>query len=314
MNMKNIVKAAVGALVLTSAFACTPKAEYMQFDFASLYVASAKVNEDCGNIEIPVRLYVASDKETVISYKFVDNTAKAGDNYKGQGNGTLSFAPGDTLKTIALSIVNKNGEFTGDLDFNIELTGATNDVQIGAINLCKITIADLDHPLTSLFGDYDMQAVTLASGGYIIAKWSMAISQYEGNPYRCWISNIIPFNAANYYGSYLSGSTAVYGEVTKDLKTITIPLPQQLEVDCYDAFGDPDTFLIYKWDGNNANGANIMEPSQITFELQEDGSYKTIDSYNMCTEAEAEGGLYYDYMQGFGGFNPGSYPCMFKKQ
>ncbi|HEX3086646.1 MAG TPA: LamG-like jellyroll fold domain-containing protein, partial [Pyrinomonadaceae bacterium] len=58
-----------------------------------------------------------------VNYTTVDGTAKAGQDYTAT-SGTLSFAPGEQLKPIAVPILNNPAQ-TGDVSFNLALSGAS---------------------------------------------------------------------------------------------------------------------------------------------------------------------------------------------
>ena len=51
----------------------------------------------------------------------------------------------------------------------------------------------------------------------------------------------------------------------------------------------------------------------ITFTLQEDGSWRTFDSYGFSTESEVENGFFYPYMNCYGGLSY-DYPTYFVKK
>ena len=53
-----------------------------------------------------VRLFPPSEKEVTVNYKTQDVTATAGRDYTGIENETLTFAPGETTKTVAIEILN----------------------------------------------------------------------------------------------------------------------------------------------------------------------------------------------------------------
>ena len=63
--------------------------------------------------------------QSTVGYGFSDGTATAAD-YSGS-LGTLTFAAGETSKTITVSITNDSpGVYEGPETFNVNLTGATN--------------------------------------------------------------------------------------------------------------------------------------------------------------------------------------------
>ena len=72
---------------------------------AGLRVRAAKVREDPGAIlEFPVTLDRRRDREVAVDYATSDGTATQGDDYTGV-SGTLRFAPGQTLKTVSVTVL-----------------------------------------------------------------------------------------------------------------------------------------------------------------------------------------------------------------
>jgi hypothetical protein len=72
----------------------------------------------------PVTLSSPSDQTVTVQYATQDNTAIAGVNYVAT-SGTLTFAPGETMKFISVMIL---GDTPGDdcVDFDLFISGATN--------------------------------------------------------------------------------------------------------------------------------------------------------------------------------------------
>ena len=98
----------------------------------------------------------SSDTITVV-YSTADGTAKAGSDYAA-ATGTVSFAPGETAKTIAVSV---NGDVINEPDeiFSVDLTNAvnatiadpqgigtiTNDDPVPSISINDVTVREPDH-------------------------------------------------------------------------------------------------------------------------------------------------------------------------
>ena len=179
---------------------------------------------------------------------------------------------------------------------------------------CAVTVKAKEHPLASLFGDYSFSSVILAEdeeeGGVLMyGVWDMKISPYEGNTSRIWIDKVTIFQAPDVYGKFLSEGD-VYAEVSEDLKTITIPVPQTVKSTA-EAFDEDEPFVLYKFAENMVDA--VTSEGVITFTLQEDGSWKTGDNYGFSTKSNSANGLYYYYMNCFGGYNP-DYPTVFVKK
>jgi len=182
---------------------------------------------------------------------------------------------------------------------------------------CALTVKAKEpevHPLAELFGDYTISAVVFAEtedeeGELAYADWDMSITPYEGSNTRIWIDKITLFQSPDVYGEYLSHGE-VYAEVSEDLKTITIPVPQKVESTA-EAFGLDENFVLYKFDGKTYKAKTSADV--ITFTLQDDGSWKTPDDYGFSTESVASDGIFYYYMNSFSSMLD-DYPTVFVKK
>lgn len=301
------------ALALTLASCNSHKLEVTSFNFVTFNSRSANITEDVGSFSIPVSVFPGKvDKEFRVSVKVnAASTAVAEENYTIE-NDVLTFSPSDeeTTKNIVVNIVNKEGIFTGNLSLVLELASVSvDDVVISGSTSCTITIKDNDHPLTTLFGDYTMAGISNSSTSYIYPNWSMSISAYDGDVTRIWIDKCTYFHSA--YADYIDGP--VYGIVSNDMKTITIPTPQTLPSTAA-AFAEIDEpWTLYKYDGSNLNAAFIETEDTIVFTLDEEsGAYVTTDSYGLAMPGNVGEGWFWYYMNVFGGFNT-NYPAYFKK-
>lgn len=308
--MKSIVRI-FSVIALAAGFvACNEVAEYKTVPFASLDMRSASVKESAEGtvLNIPVHLY-NNQGACAVTYAIEDGTAKNGVDFTPvDASGVLNFPAGTDSLAIGVNIKGQPGVFTGNLNFTVALKSADNDVKLGVLKDCTVEIADLDHPLTAIFGDWNMTAVTLASSGYTIAKFVTSLSQYEGNPYRVWISNVIPFTASEYYGAYVKGAK-VYAEVSKDLKTITVPMPQDMGASANDAFGVAENYWLYGWNGS----AFLTDPATAVFERQDDGSYKSTSDFGSATPTYVGDGLFYYYMNVYGSLSAANPITLVKK-
>ncbi|MFC7298174.1 Calx-beta domain-containing protein [Herminiimonas aquatilis] len=108
----------------------------------SLSINDVTVNEGAGTATFTVTLSAASGQTVTVSYNTSNGTATAGSDYTAVAN-TLTFAPGETTKTITVNITNDTVyEGTVGETFNVNLTAPTN-ATIGD-NLGVGTIVDND--------------------------------------------------------------------------------------------------------------------------------------------------------------------------
>ena len=78
-------------------------------------------------LHFTVSLAAASDQEVTINYATADGTATAGVDYVA-ASGTLTFAPGETTKTIAVQAIGNDAGI--DEWFSVNLSAATGNAQI----------------------------------------------------------------------------------------------------------------------------------------------------------------------------------------
>jgi hypothetical protein len=104
-------------------------------------VSSVTVNEDAGTATISVAKAGASSVAASIDYYTVDGNATAGQNYTAV-SGTLTFAPGDMIKTFTVSVANVPG-YNPDVAFNVSLRNPVN-VTIGTPDNVTVSILNVD--------------------------------------------------------------------------------------------------------------------------------------------------------------------------
>ena len=94
----------------------------------ALSVRSATVDASAGTVNVPVVLGglfgEASNSTVTVNYTTVDGSATAGTDYA-QKSGTLSFAPGETVKNIPVSLLDPAGSAPAR-SFSIQLSSPTN--------------------------------------------------------------------------------------------------------------------------------------------------------------------------------------------
>lgn len=223
------------AALALAAVACD-KNESPRFDDADAFVAFNKgastVLETAKTVSIPVTLVSLEGKETTISYEAEDGTAKAGVNYNlADGTATLTFTKDAPTQNIVVNILDPEvtydtdgnrtgGKYTGDLKFTLKFK-STGDVAAGYEDSCVVTIEDTDHPLSAILGDWTFNAFKPAGTA---VSWANVLRKDETDDHKVWFYNI-----ANLSGGWAGWDISYYGNVSEDLKTITIPLGQESE-------------------------------------------------------------------------------------
>ena len=163
--------------------------------------------------------------------------------------------------------------------------------------------------ISDLYGTYTITALFFAEDDEVYYNsWDLIISQYEDSESRVWIDNL---TFIQYAREELFPHGEVYAEVSEDLKTITIPVPQEVKSTSA-AFGVDEPFVLYKFDP--VTDEPYTEKGVITFTQQEDGSWITMNAYGFATESTVESGyLFWYYFNTFGGFDP-EYPTVFVRK
>ncbi|RRS03038.1 type I secretion C-terminal target domain-containing protein, partial [Aquabacterium soli] len=95
----------------------------------SLSINDVEVNEAAGTATFTVTLSGPSSTQVTVNYGTQDGSAKAGQDYTAN-SGTLTFAPGETSKTITVAITNDN-IYEGIEQYQVVLSNASANAQIG---------------------------------------------------------------------------------------------------------------------------------------------------------------------------------------
>ena len=224
------------ATLALAAVSCD-KNESPVFDDADAFVAFDKgavsVSEIAGTVQIPVTLVSLAGLETTISYEAVDGTAKAGVNFNlAAGAATLTFTKDAPTQIITVNILDPEvvydtdgttrlgGKYTGDLKFTLKFK-STGDVNAGRESSCTVTIQDIDHPLSNILGSWTFNAL---NSSFAATSWANELAKDETDDHKVWFFNLVGLNSG-----WAGWDISYYGNVSDDLKTITIPLGQESE-------------------------------------------------------------------------------------
>jgi hypothetical protein len=138
-----------------------------------------RVLEEGGNAAVTIQRTGTTDGTASVAYSTQDGTGKAGVNYTAT-SGTLSFASGETSKTIQVPILNNN-LVEGDRTFQIVLSSVTGAAVAG--DPATITIDDDDSGRWRTVGSLPIVAIheAMLPTGQIL-MWDRAGSTYLWNP------------------------------------------------------------------------------------------------------------------------------------
>lgn len=131
------------------------------------------VSESTANATFTVTLSVPSTLTVTVDYATANGTATAGADYQST-SGTLTFAPGETTKSILVPIINDTTDELAETFF-VNLTNATNGVILD--NQGQGTINDNDNPPTLSIND---TSVTEGDSATASATFTVTLSAASG--------------------------------------------------------------------------------------------------------------------------------------
>ena len=219
--MKNTIKYIACALALSAAFSCSKLNETPVFQASDSFVAFDKtavsINENGGVVSLPISIASIDPVGVTVAYEVVDGTAKNGVNFSlVNESATYTFDGKQRNATIDINVVDLAGEFTGDLSFTVNLVSA-GDLKLGANRSCTITISDLDHPLSDILGTYTVNGESYFNGP---ASWEGEFIKDAVDLNKVWMRGLAP--------GFATATDLIYGMVSEDHNTITIPMGQIL--------------------------------------------------------------------------------------
>lgn len=216
MKKYQIILASVAAILAVSCDKLNENPRFNPADsFAAFDKAAMAATEEAGVVSIPVTIASIDPVTTTVTYAVdtENSTAVEGTHFTlVDPSAVLSFASGARTANIEVKLLPIRGDsgYTGDKVIVLKLTGS-NDVKIGANNVCNFTINDLDHPLSAILGEYTLNGAKTVT----IEKDAKDVSVVHFpdlmSGTATWLGSDYPFD--------------VIGQVSKDMSTIVIPLP-----------------------------------------------------------------------------------------
>lgn len=268
--MKNIFKVFAAAALLSIA-ACTPKGEYVTYNYVNI-PASAVVNEDVV-LEIPISTIAQNgvgSEGTQVQFKITEMTGTNGVDYTVEPANGIVTTTMDTPGKIIIKPTDKSGQYTGDYKLSIELIGVNGgDFTIGGSYKTVVTIKDIDHPLSEILGTYAVQHVYFYDGSLYYGRYDMELKPVDGNVNQVACTGINMF-AADYNDA--TGSFDVIGDVSKDMKTITFVCPQAVKFTTGSDNGTLELYHTEYEDGYQVYDDNIIYNATATGYSSEQGA------------------------------------------
>ncbi len=250
-------------------------------------------SETAGTVSLSVFRQNGTNMTTTVHYFTTtasNQTAQAGINYGAITNGTLTFNPGETIKSFSVQIL-PDHKVTGPLSFTVILTNPSAPAQLFDNPYAVVNIQDTDTGLT--FGtsslvvitNADLSMVTNASYGVLKSGTNLLITIVRSNANTGTVS-------VNYATATNANDTAVagvdYGSTSGlltfsnnvSLQSFVVPIYNSRQVE------GNRTFSINLF--NATGGAQLLPPSTASVTITDDVAAVSFSSSNY--RANEDGG------------------------
>ena len=159
-------------------------------------VSTASVSEGAGNVNITINRVGGSDGAVTVDWRTQAQTASYGADYGDFEWTTLTFAAGETSKTLPVSIVDDT-LVEGDETFQVQLGNPTGGATLGTTTTSTVTIKDND-------------VATPQPGAFTLGAASYSVSEGAGNV-NITINRVGGSDGAVTVDWRTQGQTATYG-------------------------------------------------------------------------------------------------------
>jgi CSLREA domain-containing protein len=237
----------------------------------SLSISDANVTE--GNsgtttLTFNVTLSPASGRQVTVDYTTVDGTASAGSDY-GARFGTLTFAPNETLKTVAVTV---NGDTMAEANetLRVQLSSASNATIAGADGIGTINNDD-GPPAISIAG------VTVIEGNSGTSTATLTVSLTNPSSSLVTVDWATNGNTASSGSDFTSGNGTITFTPGQTSQTITVTINGDTSVE-----GNENFFV------NLANPANgTIADAQATVTIADDDGTPSLTISNVAVDESA---------------------------
>jgi hypothetical protein len=209
----------------------------------------ASVSESAANATFTVTLSTASTLTVTVNYSTADGTATAGADYQST-SGTLTFAPGETTKSINVPIINDTMDEPSETFF-VNLTNASNSVILD--NQGQGTITDNDAAPTISIND---TSVTEGNSGTTNATFNVTLSAASG--FTVTVNYATADGTATAGSDYQSTSGTLTFNPGQTTQTILVPVNGDT------TFEQDETFVVNLTTPTNATFSDSQGQATIT--------------------------------------------------
>lgn len=226
-------------------------------------VSTVEGDSGTTNATFTVSLSAVSGRTVTVNYATADNTATAGSDYQ-PASGTLSFNPGETSKTISVTI-NGDTAFEPNESFLVNLSGATNTSISDSQGVGTITNDDPTPPAPTFF--IDDLSITEGDSGTSIATFKVTLSQASGNVVT--VDFATADHTATSASDYQSTSGTLTFGISETSKTFSVTING-------DNLVEPDETFVMNL--TNATGGAIIGDNQGVATIQNDDAANLVIS------------------------------------
>ncbi len=142
----------------------------------SFVSASYVVPESAGNVSLSLFRQNGTNGVTTVNYTTTNFTARAGVNYTGVTNGTVTFNRGEVLKSFTISI-KRDPVVTGDLSFGVSLSNPGAPAQLGTPSSALVVLQDAE----SGFSIAGTNLVAITNASLVTTNVSLGVLKNGGS-------------------------------------------------------------------------------------------------------------------------------------
>jgi hypothetical protein len=185
---------------------------------ASISGGTAVTEGNSGSTAVTITVTLSGQAQTTVtmSWKSLDGTATAGSGDYTGGAGTLTFLPGQTVKTITV-FVNGDTAYESNETFSVQISGATG----ASIGTSSATVTILNDDPVPPTASVSSASVTEGNSGAVTATFTVTLSFAPAAPVTiAW--NTADGTATVASGDYAAASGTVSFAAGQTSKTFTV--------------------------------------------------------------------------------------------
>ena len=189
--------------------------------------AATSGGEGAGSLEVSVTRTGGKEGTATVNYATSNGTAQAGSDYTA-ASGTLTFGPGELVKTFSIPITD-DGSIETDETINVTLSSASGESTLGTLSTGLVTIQDDDTPTPVM-----LSPATLAvneAGTSLIFTVSRALTGTAGS-----VSYATTAGTAAAGSDFTSASGSVTFAAADTSKTFTVALLNDADLESPESF------------------------------------------------------------------------------